>query len=75
MMGKTTMANPNMVLELCSYDDAGGAVMTILGSESSQTAGEVFNVCDGQGLTAKQAFQCCQKVLARTLPHDMRTKV
>lgn len=64
-MGKSTMANPKMILELCSYDDAASAVMAVIKSEAAQSAGEVFNVCDGQGLKVRDAFRCCQKVRLR----------
>lgn len=53
--------NPNMIVEMCNYDDACSAFMTIL--ETKQNVyGKIYNVCDGNSKTIKEILHNCLKI-------------
>jgi len=54
--------NPNMIIEMCNYDDAASAFMTILNTNQTLVAKKVFNVCDGRSKTIKEILLNCIKV-------------
>jgi len=62
LLDKTNInVNPNMRMEMCNYDDATSAIMTILNTNETVSR-EVYNVCDGKGKTIKEILNNCIKV-------------
>lgn len=53
--------NPNMIIEMCNYDDACSAFMTILESNKN-VSGEIYNICDGKSKTVKEILMNCLKI-------------
>lgn len=62
LLDKTNInVNPNMRMEMCNYDDATSAIMTILNTNESVSK-EVYNVCDGKGKTIQEILNNCVRV-------------
>lgn len=61
-MGRSAGVDPDMTLELLSYDDAASACISVMLCDKGLARGQVFNVCDGEGRKVPEIFASCGKV-------------